>query len=78
MPASYQWSICSRTNSDGDSVLERDEKFVIWANISDVANPSTGIPVRDDFTIEIKPNLGASLGVSRSAPAAIDPMNVLY
>jgi flagellin FlaB len=77
MPASYQWSICSRTNSDGDSVLERDEKFVIWANISDLST-TTGIPVRDDFTIEIKPNLGASLGVSRSAPAAIDPMNVLY
>jgi flagellin FlaB len=76
MPGQYQWMICSRTNADSDTVLERDEKFTIWANLS-LAN-GYGIPPRDDFTLEIKPEMGASLGITRTAPAAIDNMNLLY
>jgi flagellin FlaB len=81
MPAGYQWAICDQTNSDDDTVLEVDEKFTIWANITETLplNPSlSGIPERDPFTLEIRPPLGASLGISRRAPVAIDAINVLY
>jgi len=75
-PAAYQWGVCSRTNDDYDAVLDPDEKFTIWANVTDLTS-ATGIPVRDTFQIEIKPPLGASLGITRTTTAAIDKMNLL-
>ncbi|MDD1656503.1 MAG: flagellin [Methanomicrobiales archaeon] len=80
-PGGFQWSICGRQNDDFDTVLEVDEKFTIWANISGALGtlPSeSGIPTRDSFNLEIKPPLGASLGITRKTDAAIDKMNVLY
>jgi flagellin FlaB len=75
-PATDQWAICGATNSDGDLLLEAGERFNVWARLT---TTTTGaLPARDSFSIDIKPDLGASLSVSRTTPAGIDQNNLLY
>jgi flagellin FlaB len=75
-PAQNQWAICSRANADTDYLLESNERFNIWANVSFATTGS--IPARDEFSIDLKPDLGAALGIKRTAPVGIDVMNLLY
>ena len=77
-PATYQWAICQKTNADTDAVLEPGERFTIWANLTLPIVTTGGIIARDPFTIEVKPDVGAALGITRTAPSAIDVMNLLY
>jgi len=75
-PANNQWAICSSQNSDGDTLLEEGERFTVWARLT--PDTSGSLPARDQFTIDIKPDLGAALSVARTTPGGIDPMNLLY
>jgi flagellin FlaB len=75
-PGQNQWAICNAQNSDGDTVLEAGERFTIWARLTRTS--AGGLPARDPFSIDIKPDLGASLGLSRTTPPSIDPNNLLY
>jgi flagellin FlaB len=69
-----QWSVAEVQNSagGGDMVLEKGEQFEI------MAKPTNGITKNDQFNLEIKPAIGASLDIRRTAPAAINPVNVLF
>ena len=72
-PGTGQWSIAAVQNQvTSDSVLERGEQFDI------VAKPTNGITKNDYFTIEVKPAIGAALGISRTAPASIQKINIIY
>ena len=75
-PGQNQWAICNSQNADLDTVLEAGERFTIWARLT----PTTigALPARDAFSIDIKPDLGASLGLFRTTPASLDPNNLLY
>jgi len=53
-------------------VLEKGEQFEI------MAMPTGNIFKNDQFNLEIKPAIGATLDIRRTAPAAINPVNVLY
>jgi flagellin FlaB len=75
-PATNQWAICNAQNSDGDLLLEAGERFTIWARLTPTSIGA--LPARDSFSIDIKPDLGASLSVSRTTPAGIDANNLLY
>jgi len=75
-PGVNQWAICNAQNSDGDTVLEAGERFTIWARLTPTS--AGALPARDAFSIDIKPGLGASLGISRTTPASLDPNNLLY
>lgn len=70
MPSTVdQWSFAF-IQADGDNLLERNEKAVIYCNIADQSTNTV-------FSIEIKPPEGATLEVSRTVPAAIyDVMNL--
>lgn len=69
-----QWSVAEVQNTagGGDMVLEKGEQFEI------MAMPTGGIYKNDQFNLEIKPAIGATLDIRRTAPAAINPVNVLY
>jgi flagellin FlaB len=70
---SGQWAIWAvRNEVTADSVLERGEQFDI------TAAPTNGIQKNDYFTLEVKPAIGAALGISRTAPASIQGVNILY
>jgi len=69
-----EWSVATVQNSvgGGDFVLEKGEQFEI------MAKPTNGISKNDQFNVEIKPAIGATLDIRRTAPAAINQVNVLY
>jgi flagellin FlaB len=75
-PSDYQWMIASQQNSDGDTALERNEQFTIQVNISSASD--SGLPPSEDFTLTIRPDIGAALPIHKSAPGGLTPMNVLY
>jgi flagellin FlaB len=73
-PSNYQWCIVSSQNDDGDTALERNEKFTIQANLS---MGSATLPAGEEFTLTIKPDVGAALPLVKTAPGGISVMNIL-
>ncbi|HTY51947.1 MAG TPA: archaellin/type IV pilin N-terminal domain-containing protein [Methanomicrobiales archaeon] len=73
-PSNYQWCIVSTQNDDGDTALERNEKFTIQANLS---MGSSSLPAGEEFTLTIKPDVGAALPLVKTAPGGITVMNIL-
>ena len=69
-----QWNITGIKNggAEGGEVLQPGEQFVINAKFKTPIGPN------DHFTLEVKPATGATLGISRTAPPQIDPINKLY
>jgi flagellin FlaB len=76
-PGYGNWSIVSRKNDDGDNLLEKGEQLTVSVALG---QDGTGWPltVGEQFNLEVKPSIGASLGLKRSAPASIDTVNILY
>ncbi|MDD1666186.1 MAG: flagellin [Methanomicrobiales archaeon] len=73
-PSDWQWMIKSRQNDDGDPALERNEQFTVQVNLS----LTQGLPPSEDFTLTIRPDIGAALPIHKSAPGGLTPINVLY
>lgn len=62
-----------RARSEGtDNVLQYGETFTIQAK------PPAAIAPRTAFSVEIKPEMGASLAVSRTVPPSITNTTILY
>jgi len=79
VPGGWQWGIIGKQNSNANNLLEPNEQFTVMVNIS--ANPptsSTGLPPSDQFTLQIRPPIGAALPITKSAPGGINPLNILY
>jgi len=71
--AGGQWVISAVQNQiTDDNVLEKGEQFEISTR------PTNPIPKDDQFSIEIKPAIGAAFSIVRNAPASIQGVNVLY
>ena len=70
--------IKSRQNDDGDAALEKNEQFTIQVNLSAVSDTTGGIPPSEDFTLTIRPDIGAAIPIHKSAPGGITSMNLLY
>ena len=71
--AAGQWSIATVQNEvTADNVLEKGEQFDI------MAKPPAAIQKNDQFSLEIKPAIGAALSISRTAPASIQKVNTIY
>jgi len=70
--AAGEWSIAKRMNSDGGNLLESREQFTISVGFPGVIDPN------GEFTIEVKPVVGSSLAIVRTAPEQIDAINRLF
>jgi len=78
-PAGWQWDILSIKNGNTNTLLESGEQFTIQVNVTDTSpTMSNGIPPGDTFTLQIRPPVGASLPITKSAPGGITQMNLLY
>ena len=66
-----EWNI-SNGATDTDTLLEADDKFTI------IAMPETTLGTNTKFNLEIRPSVGAALGLKRTTPAKIDKVNLLY
>jgi flagellin FlaB len=75
-PNSQQWGITAVQNRIGavNNLLEPGEQFTITCNLTTAYE----VPKNDAFNLEIKPAVGASLGIARTAPPAIQTINILY
>ncbi|ABS55865.1 flagellin [Methanoregula boonei 6A8] len=68
------WSVNSVQNSPSSTaslLLQPNEQFGISCYVP-------GIPANDQFTIEVRPSIGAAFSITRTAPAAVDAVNILY
>ena len=75
-PGDWQWCILSSQNDDGDASLEKNEQFTIQANLS--LDTTGALLPSDDFTLQIRPDVGAAIPIHKTAPGGITNWNVLY
>jgi len=68
------WVIASDNGGDKDNLLERGEIFTILVEVSD----DNAIGANEEMRLEVRPPIGAVLGLQRTAPPQIDKVNVLY
>jgi len=73
-PAAGSWSVYKRVDGDKDFLLESGEQFVIRAHLPEGQELAANTP----FSIDIRPPVGAALGLKRTAPPQIDAVNILY
>ncbi|HUU75709.1 MAG TPA: flagellin, partial [Methanoregulaceae archaeon] len=74
-PGAGNWTIAAKSlGATDDTLLQVDESFTIFVQ------PPTSIPLwnRTIFNLEIKPEVGASLGIQRSIPAGVTNVTLLY
>jgi len=73
VPGADEWTIFAVKNEvTTGTVLERGEQFVMQVKVPEE------ITANGQFTLEVKPATGATLAITRTAPAEIDAINVLY
>jgi len=67
------WSVFGVKNQVTDgSVLEKGEQFIMRVRLPD------DLEKNQQFTLEVKPAVGATLAITRTAPPQIDKINVLH
>jgi flagellin FlaB len=74
-PPAGNWSIAKVTNGNTNSYLESGEQFDIVVHLIE---STASIAPRDQFTLEIKPIIGPSLSIARTAPGGVNGVNALY
>ena len=70
--ANNEWCIQSRNKGDTDNLLERGEIFTLVVKVSDT------VGANERMRLEIRPPVGAVLGMDRTAPPQIDKVNELF
>jgi archaeal flagellin FlaB len=73
-PAASGWSITQIQNAPQTNptmLLQPNEQFTISCNVG-------GIPRNSQFTIEVRPAIGAAFSIARTIPAAVNQVNILY
>jgi archaeal flagellin FlaB len=69
------WAITQIQNSPQPSnptaLLNQNEQFTISCFVA-------GVPRNDQFTIEVRPAVGAAFSITRTVPAAVQAVNILY
>jgi len=73
MPDAGYWTITEiSAGATEDGTLQTAETFTIYVA------PSAGLVPREQFLLEIQPEIGAALGISRSVPPSITNTTLLY
>jgi archaeal flagellin FlaB len=70
--SSGKFAVNAIRGGNWDDLLEKGEQMDIGVM------PKGGLYKNDQFTLEVKPIIGAALDIKRTAPASIQPVNILY
>ncbi len=73
-PAAGGWAVTQIQNAPQANptlLLSPNEQFTLSCNIG-------GIPRNSQFTVEVRPAVGAAFSITRSTPAAVQSVNILY
>ncbi|HVN65674.1 MAG TPA: archaellin/type IV pilin N-terminal domain-containing protein [Methanomicrobiales archaeon] len=73
-PPGDTWSIYQDINGNKNFQLEAGEQMDIRVHLQD----ASAISPRDVFSLEIRPIVGSSLTITRTAPGGLDMVNRLY
>jgi flagellin FlaB len=73
--AAAKWVIMDTPQKGSDNTLQYGETFTIQLQPPDDASP---IEPRTAFAVEIKPEIGASLALSRTVPPSLTNTTILY
>ena len=71
--ADNTWYIIDITNGDTGSLLDNQKQVTIYAKLA----AAKAISPNEDFSLEIKPPVGAAYAIKRKAPAGIKEVNIL-
>ncbi|MBF8266827.1 MAG: Flagellin FlaB1, partial [Dehalococcoidia bacterium] len=63
------WTSTQMGKGDSDTLLEPGEKMQIQVNLTAL---SPVLDAYDQFSIELKPEVGSSLTITRTVPATVD------
>ena len=67
------WNVTYKSpSSNSNPLLESNEIFTVQVY------PKVNVTPRAQFNLEIKPEIGASLGIQRTLPAGLTPTTMLY
>ena len=72
VPTTSQWGVRAIRNGGTDLLLDKGEQFDIGVV------PTQPLVPDQSFNLELKPIVGASLDIKRTAPAGLHIVNVLY
>lgn len=67
-----KWNISEQNFGDTDLLLESGEQFTVYVM------PTAELGTSTKFSLEVRPSIGAALGLTRTTPAQIDAVNKLY
>jgi len=81
-----KWSILERPEDDGDAdaILEEGEQYIIKVELPTDPDGEVGtndawlLAPNTQFTLDLKPAVGSALGISRTIPAQVETVNLLY
>ncbi len=76
-----KWSKVAIGHADQDNLLEQGEQFEVTIDLADLGDGlalSQPLIANDVFNIQMKPNLGSTITIQRTLPAAIDPVMDLH
>lgn len=74
-PEPGTWSISEKSfGATEDTLLQSKESFTLVVKLPD----SAPLQNRSSFNLEIKPEIGSSLGIQRTVPAGISNITLLY
>jgi flagellin FlaB len=71
---SNYWAVTQIQNAPQDNptlLLQPNEQFTVSCEL-------TGIPRNGVFTLEVRPAVGAAFSITRTVPAAVQAVNILY
>jgi flagellin FlaB len=71
------WTTSFLGYTDGDNVLEERELVEITVPITATTVLDPGLGINTTFVVEVKPPVGAVLGIQRTTPSNIDTVNDL-
>ncbi|MBP2145177.1 flagellin FlaB [Methanofollis sp. W23] len=73
-PEAGTWSVYKRVDADKDYLVEPGEQFIVR-----LALPTDEeLGANEKFSVDIRPPVGAALGLKRTVPPQIDAVNLLY
>jgi flagellin FlaB len=73
-PAANTWSVYKKVDDDKDNLLEPGEQFIIRLHVP----AGKELKANEKFSVDVRPPVGAALGLKRTAPPQIDAVNILY
>jgi len=73
IPDDGNWSVFAKVGDDTTMILKTEQSMTVLVNAT-----GANLKPRTQFNLEVKPEIGASLGVQRTVPPSLNNVTLLY